>query len=114
MFACRHHRKNCTTLALEDLTADTVRRFLEHLERERKNCVHTRNNRLAAIHSFFQYLATVDPRRIAQSKSILSVAFKRQPARVPEYLEKEEVQKIFGEIKGDTQLELRDDALLRL
>jgi len=113
-FACKHHRKACTALALDDITAETVRRFLEHLERERKNGVHTRNHRLAAIHAFFQYLATTDPRHIAQCESILSVPFKRKAARVPEYLEQDEVRKIFGEIKCNTALGQRDDALLRL
>ena len=113
-FACKHYRKSSTALALDDITAETVRRFLEHLERERKNGVPTRNNRLAAIHAFFQYLATIDPRHIAQCKSILSVPFKRKAARVPEYLERDEVRKIFGEIKCNTALGQRDDALLRL
>jgi site-specific recombinase XerD len=113
-FACNHLRKTSTALTLDDITATTVRRFLEHLERERKNGVHTRNNRLAAIHAFFQYLATVDPRYLQQSESILAVPFKRRAARVPEYLERYEVRKIFGEIRRGTALGQRDDALLRL
>jgi site-specific recombinase XerD len=99
---------------LEDLTADIVRRFLEHLERDRKNSVQTRNHRLAAIHAFFQYLVTTDPRHLSQCKSILSVRFKRQAARVPEYLDRSEVRTIFSEIKSNTLFAQRDDALLRL
>jgi site-specific recombinase XerD len=113
-FACIQHHKSCTALMLEDLTAQTVHGFLEHRERERKNSVHTRNNRLAAIHAFFQYLATIDPRHLQQCESILSVPFKRRAAHVPEYLERDEVRKIFAEIKQSTALGQRDDALLRL
>jgi site-specific recombinase XerD len=113
-FAARHLRKTCTNLGLEDLSADTVRRFLDYLERGRKNSIQTRNSRLAAIHAFFRYLATTDPRHLAQSESVLAVPFKRQAARVPEYLEREEVQKIFGAIKSNAPLGQRDDALLRL
>jgi site-specific recombinase XerD len=113
-FACRHHGKTTLTLTLEDITADTVRRFLDHLERERNNSVHTRNNRLAAIHAFFRYLATIDPRHLPQCESILSVPFKRQARRVLEYLEREEVQYIFREIRINTPHGQRDDALLRL
>jgi site-specific recombinase XerD len=69
---------------------------------------------LTAIHAFFQYLATTDPRHITQCESILSVPFKRKTARVPEYLERDEVRKIFGAIKCSTPLGQRDDALLRL
>jgi len=113
-FVCKHLRKRSTVLTLEDITPTTVRRFLEHLERERENSVHTRNNRLAAIHAFFQYLTTVDPRYLEQSQSILAVPFKRRAARMPEYLEREEVRKIFSEIRCSTALGQRDDALLRL
>jgi site-specific recombinase XerD len=113
-FVCRQRRKTCTKLVLEDLTAPTVRDFLDHLERKRNNSIQTRNNRLAAIHAFFQYLATIDPRHLLQCQSILSVPFKRRARHVPEYLEREEVQSIFREIRTSTLLGLRDDALLRL
>jgi len=33
------HKKNCTNLTLEDLSAETVRRFLDHLEQARHNSV---------------------------------------------------------------------------
>ena len=113
-FACGDHKKNPTDLTLEDISADTVRRFLEYLESERNNGVRTRNNRLAAIHAFFHYLATTDPRLLAQCQSILAIPFKRGAARVPEYLEREEVLKIFSEISTHTLLGQRDDALLPL
>ena len=113
-FAARRHRRTCAGLVLENLTADAVRRFLDYLERERHNAVPTRNNRLAAIHSFFNYVAEIEPRCLAQAHSILAVRFKRHAQRVPEYLEREEVLKIFSEIGCQTPLGQRDDALLRL
>lgn len=113
-FLCKKARKTTTALALADITSETVRGFLQHLEQERKNTIQTRNNRLAAIHAFFQYLATTDPRHLQQCQSILSVPFKRTAARVPEYLERDEVKAIFAQIKQNTALGQRDDALLRL
>lgn len=113
-FASTHHGKACTKLALEDLSADTVRHFLGHLEQKRKNTIHTRNNRLAAIHAFFKYLATIDPRYLNQCKAILGAPFKRRAARVPVYLEREEVLKVFAAIDIRTMPGQRDDALLRL
>ena len=74
----------------------------------------TRNVRLAAIHSFFQYLATIDPRHLAQSQSILGVHFKRRAHRIPEYLERAEIQSLFVPIDHQTLLGQRDDALLRM
>ena len=113
-FVCRRHRKTCTALTLEDLTADAVRAFMEHLERVRKNSVPTRNARLAALHAFFNYLASIDPRHIAQAQTIRAVPFKRQTHRVAGYLEQDEVLKIFAGIDGRTMQGQRDDALLRL
>ena len=113
-FTSRRHRKTCTNLTLEDLTADTIRRFLDHLEQVRHNSVPTRNVRLAAIHSFFQYLATVDPRHLVHCQSILTVPFKRRAHRIPDYLERSEIQSLFAQIDCQTLLGQRDDALLRL
>lgn len=113
-FICRRHRKTTTMLTLENLTADAVRSFMDHLERERKNSVPTRNARLAAIHAFFNYLASIDPRHLAQAQSILAVPFKRQSHRVAEYLEREEILKVFAAIDARTLRGQRDDALLRL
>ena len=113
-FVCHRHRKTCTALTLQDLTADTVRGFMEHLERVRKNSVPTRNARLAALHAFFNYLASIDPRHIAQSQTILAVPFKRQTHPVVGYLERDEVLKIFASIDSQTMQGQRDDALLRL
>jgi site-specific recombinase XerD len=42
----------------EDLSADQVLGFLEHMERNRKVTVGTRNCRLAALRSFFSHVAT--------------------------------------------------------
>jgi site-specific recombinase XerD len=113
-FVCHRLRKTCTALTLEDLSAGTVRDFLEHLEHVRKNSVPTRNARLAAIHAFSNYLASIDPRHIAQAQTILAVPFKRQSYHVATYLEREEVLKIFAGIDGRTLQGQRDDALLRL
>jgi site-specific recombinase XerD len=113
-FAAHLRHKACTELNVADLTSDTVRRFLDHLEKGRHNGVTTRNLRLAAIHSFFQYLAATDPRHLAQAQSVLAVPFKRHGQRVPEYLERNEVQALFAQIDCRTPLGQRDDALLRL
>ena len=42
-----------------DLDGPLVGRFLQHLEKERGNKTQSRNVRLAAIHSFFRFLAFV-------------------------------------------------------
>jgi site-specific recombinase XerD len=113
-FAVQQCRKECTDLTMDDLSPQVVRQFLEHLGRNRKNGAGTRNVRLAAIHSFFRYLATTDPRLLAHCQSILAVPFKRQARPVAGYLEQEEVQHIFRHIDIQKPQGRRDDALLRL
>jgi site-specific recombinase XerD len=113
-FASDHHRKSCMDLTVEDLTADTVRKFLKHLEHVRKNTVRTRNNRLASIHSFFRYFSTLDPRLLSHCQAVLSVPFKRQAQPVIDYLEHEEIFHILDKIDLQTHLGRRDDAILRI
>jgi len=76
--------------------------------------VPTRNVRLAAIHSFFRYMASIDPRHLAQRQAVLGVQFKRRAQRILEYLERSEIQSMFTQIDCRTLLGQRDDALLRL
>ena len=51
--------------------------FLDHLERTRKNSARTRNARLAAIHSFFRYIALEEPAHALHCHRILAVPSKR-------------------------------------
>jgi site-specific recombinase XerD len=113
-FAVQQCRKECTDLTMDDLSPQLVRQFLEHLGRTRKNGAGTRNVRLAAIHAFFRYLATTDPRLLAHCQSILAVPFTRTVRPVAGYLEREEVQHIFRHIDIQKLQGRRDDALLRL
>lgn len=113
-FACKHYRKSCMRITVEDLSADILRKFLNHLEDVRNNTVRTRNLRLAAIHSFFRYLSIRDPRFLINSQAVLNVLFKRQAQPVMDYLEREEILDIFNKIDVQTHLGRRDDAILRL
>jgi hypothetical protein len=44
-FIAAERRRAITRLEIEDLTAERVRKFLSTLEKERGNCIHTRNQR---------------------------------------------------------------------
>lgn len=113
-FAAHRLRKSCVALRVEDITAAIVREFLDHLEKERRNCARTRNARLAVIHSFFRYVASLDPRLVEQCQSVLGVAFKRQNEPMMDYLERDEVRHIFEHIDPAHRMGRRDEAALRL
>ena len=52
--------KKVAQIALADLAASEVSAFLSHAEHERHGTIGTRNCRLAAIRSFFNFVATRD------------------------------------------------------
>ena len=113
-FAADHHRKSCVDLTVEDISAETVRLFLVHLEKIRGNGIRTRNTRLAAIHSFFRYLAYWEPRFLVTSQEVLGIPFKRHASPVMGYLNQEEVVHLFSHIDTGTSQGKRDEAVLRL
>jgi site-specific recombinase XerD len=113
-FAAKHLRRGCEELTIADLSADTVRQFLSHIETVRHNSARTRNARLAAIHAFFRYLSTVDPRLLIHCQSILGIPFKRYRRPVLDYLRQEEVTGIFSLISHEKRFGSRDEAILRL
>ena len=51
------------------------------LEAERHNSISTRNQRLAAVSSFFRWLQSQDPTRMAGCQDILAIPAKRRPNR---------------------------------
>jgi len=53
-FACEHCGKSPTQLGIEDLDAELIGDFLQHVETSRRNGARSRNTRLAAIRSFFR------------------------------------------------------------
>ncbi|WP_063047119.1 tyrosine-type recombinase/integrase [Nocardia pseudovaccinii] len=64
-------------LTLDYFDADAVTGFLDWLETERHNSISTRNQRLAAVSSFFRWLQSQDPARMACCQSIVAVPAKR-------------------------------------
>ena len=56
LYAAEKTKVRPCVLKIEHLTVVLLLAFLESLEKDRNNSVGTRNNRLAAIKSFFRYL----------------------------------------------------------
>jgi site-specific recombinase XerC len=64
LFLSDRKHKTVADLSLEDVQAETVLAFLDHIEAKRSNSAVTRNCRLAAVRSFVQHL--LDTRRPVQ------------------------------------------------
>ena len=66
-----------TRLRVEDLDADLVADFLAHVENDRGNGARSRNTRLAAIRSFFRFVAMNEPAYLLHCQRILAMPSKR-------------------------------------
>lgn len=99
-------------LALEDLTFDRVLGFLRHLEEERGNHVRTRNQRLAAVHTFFEYIAGRAPEMLHVCQRVAAIPAKRVPPPETHFLERDEIQTLLARLPSRGRHALRDRALL--
>jgi site-specific recombinase XerD len=103
-----------SAIQIENIDANLVSAFLSHLERDRKNSVRTRNARLAAIHSFFHFIAFETPEHSAQIQRVLAIPQKRAETKIISYLEQHEVDALLASVDQCTALGRRDYALLLL
>ena len=110
-FAAERTCKDVVRLAVKDLDVPVVLAFLDDLEASRQCKVSTRNQRLAALHSFFRYLGASSPEDLDQCQRILAIQVKRTAAASVGYLEQDELTAIFAAIDDSTPLGLRDLAL---
>lgn len=106
--------KGCriTRLSLEDLSFERVAGFLRHLELDRHNQVRTRNQRLAAIHTLFDYIATRSPEMLGTCQRVAAIPMKRAAPAETRFLERDEVEGLLRQLPRDGRLALRDRALV--
>lgn len=86
VFASERYSKVPAKLDIDDLDSPLIGAFLDHLERDRKNSVRTRNARLAAIRSLFRYAALRHPEHAATIERVLAIPPKRFERRLVTYL----------------------------
>jgi integrase/recombinase XerD len=101
-----------TKLAMEVLDPAFLGAFLHHLEKDRGICARSRNVRLAAIHSFFRYVALTEPSYSALAQRVLAIPSKRFARRPIEYLTQPEVKALLSAPNQSTWGGRRDYTLL--
>jgi len=111
-FVCQRLSKPATKLELQSLQADIVLAFLDDLEKSRHNGTITRNHRLAALRTFFRYLAAEDPLHAGQYQRIVAIPLKRQPQSELVYLDVSEFKAVLDAIDRNRAAGRRDFALL--
>lgn len=112
LFLAQQKRRPVADLTLDDVEADAVLRFLDHVESHRGDSAATRNCRLAAIRSFVQHLLRQDVTRAGQYGRILAIQTKRMTQRAILYLEPEEVRAIIAAVDRRSANGERDHALM--
>lgn len=101
-----------TKLCIEDLTFDRVLGFLRYLEHDRGNHVRTRNQRLAAIHTLFNYIAGREPEMLAVCQRVAAIPVKRAAPAETRFLERDEMEVLLQHLPRDGRLALRDRTLV--
>jgi site-specific recombinase XerD len=111
-FVAQDTRRSISRLAVEDLTIDQVLAFLKYIENERGNHIRSRNQRLAALRTFFDYAASRLPELLHTAQRVVLIPVKRSAPPETHYLEREEVASILRRVGGKGRHALRDRTLL--
>lgn len=111
-FVAAESKTKITKLNLDHLNFDQVLSFLRYLEDDRQNHIRTRNQRLAALHTFFDYIATREPESLGVCQQVSAIPMKRTAPAPTHYLEQDEIQELFSRLPRTGHRALRDHALL--
>ena len=81
-------------LRFDKIKADTIKCFLNWLEKTRNVTINTRNQRLAAVHSFYRYTQSEHPEILLECQRILGIPFKKREHKVVDYLSRDNLKYI--------------------
>lgn len=101
-------------ITIDILSDKLIIDFLGWLEDERKCSISTRNQRLAAIHSFFRYVQAEEPSGLFNFQKVIAIPSKRFKKSVVEYLTPEAMELLLGQPSKDTKKGRRDLTLMSL
>ncbi len=111
-FVAEDTNHKISRLLLVELTHERVTRFLKHLEETRGNSVSTRNQRLAALRTFFEYAVSRVPEMLIESERVATIPVKRTPPPETYFLERDDIQALFSNLPAKGNEALRNRVLL--
>jgi len=114
IFVADANRIGVSNLGFEHLGYPAVQNFLQDMEVKRGNAISTRNQRLTALHVFYEYLGRTAPEMLPVSAKVAAIPMKRHPLPEMKFLARDEVEAIFACIPAQDRLSQRDRALLML
>lgn len=101
-------------IGLREVTAELVLEYLDWLERARHCRISTRNQRLAALKSFYHYVASMQPEHLFECQRILGIPMKRLARRPMSFFSPEGLHLLLSQPDTKTRGGRRDHALLVL
>ncbi|HKU06037.1 MAG TPA: tyrosine-type recombinase/integrase [Bradyrhizobium sp.] len=113
-FAAKRLGIRPSALQIEQLSAQLILDFLDHVEIDRSNTARTRNARLAAIRSFFRFLEYRVPACLDLAMQVQALPFKRVEEGLVDYLTRAELQAVLDAPDRRTRSGLRDRAMLHV
>jgi integrase/recombinase XerD len=113
-FAAASYGIKVGSLRVEHLSPEVIIAFLEDLQRERKNLVKTRNQRLAAFKSFAKMIRFMVPEKQEVADAILNIPQKRAQKPLIGFLYQDEILQVFQAVDLKRKEGFRDYALLHL
>lgn len=114
VFAREQSGKAPSDLRFEDLDAELIGHFLQHLEQHRGNKSRSRNLRLAAIRSFYRYAAFEAPEYAGLIQRVLAMPSKRYERTPVPFMSETEVDALLAAPDRQCWAGRRDYALLLL
>jgi integrase/recombinase XerD len=99
-------------LTLEQVDAAAITGFLDWLRTSRHNAASTSNQRLAAIDSFFTWMQSQDPARMACYQDILAIPASKHDRPAVAHLSVEQTRELLALPDRSTRAGRRDAALL--
>jgi integrase/recombinase XerD len=113
-FASQRGNRPPTKLRIEDLDSALIGDFLTHVEKVRGNSARSRNTRLAAIRSFYRYVAMNEPEHALHCQRILAMPSKRYVRRTVDFINRTEMEALLSAPDQSTWIGRRDRTILLL
>ncbi|KPA19712.1 Integrase, catalytic core, phage domain protein [Candidatus Magnetomorum sp. HK-1] len=113
-FAAKYLNKKINSIEINDLSTDLILSFLDFLESDRKNCVRTRNIRLAAIKSLAKMIRLLHPEFKEDANRMMNIPQKRESKPLVGFLSQEELLDVFNSVDLQKKDGFRDYVILHL
>lgn len=105
---------NCklNKLKMDVMNMDNINGFLTWLEESRGNSIHSRNQRLAALKAFCNYVIRKSPEESNTCQNVLNIRVKKAPQKTIEYLTVDAIESLLKIPDKNTLQGIRDLAII--